>query len=159
MSNAGQFGQRDYDVKTRRPRGKSKRTMMLEALYGEVVDELGDQFESPEAAEAAYMRLLVRRSMTLADKASGMLAKEIMDRLCPADKSTMPVYQVDMPEDGTAADKIRAVTAAVAAGEVPPDVGNMMVNMITAAVKVEEVVEMSERLAKLEQLLADLEQA
>lgn len=157
-NNPGHFGKdRAIDYANRPRRGKNKRTLILEALKEEVRCEEGLPFDTPEEAEAAYFRILVRRSLEVADKASGMLSKEILDRLCPTDKATLPAYKIEMREDGTAAEKIHDITTAVANGEVPPDVGNIMVNMITAAVKVEETVEMAERLARLEQMLADLE--
>lgn len=155
--NPGHFGHRQVDFANRPTRGKNKRTLILDALKEEVLCEEGLPFDTAEEAEEAYFRILVRRSLNVADKASGMLSKEILDRLCPTDKATLPAYKIEMREDGTAAEKIHDITTAVANGEVPPDVGNIMVNMITAAVKVEETVEMAERLARLEQMLADLD--
>lgn len=155
--NSGMFGSgQTVDYSTRPKRGKTKRTLMLEALFDEIRDEEGDPLEDKEAAQAAYLRLLVRRSLTITDRNSAALAKEVLDRLIPTDKATMPTYEIEFAEDGSAADKIRDITNAVASGAIPPDVGNMMVNMVTAAVKVEETTELLERLAKLEEVLEEM---
>lgn len=156
--NKGMFGHgQTVDYANRKPRGKLKRTLILEALVAEIKEEGTDEELTQEEAEAQYLRLMVRRSMNQADKASAVLAKEVLVRLMPIPKATMPTYEIEFPEEGSAADKIGAIVDAVAAGSVPPDVGNMMVNMLTAAVKVEETVELMERLAKLEEMLAELD--
>jgi len=156
--NEGMFGHGQVvDYNNRRKRGKDKKTLILEALMAEVKEEgTGDELTA-EQAEAAYLRALVKRSMNVADKASAVLAKEVLVRLMPVDKATMPVYKIEFPEDGSASAKIEAIVAAVACGDVPPDVGNMMVNMVTAAIKVEETVELMERLSRLEEMLAELD--
>lgn len=158
--NSGMFGHgnnKRYDNQGKR--GKNKRTLMLEALFEEVRDENGDPMDNPEQAQAAYLRLLVRRSMVVADKASATLAKEVLDRLIPVDKATMPTYEIDFPAESSASDRIDAITKAVAEGRVPPDVGKMMVDMVSSAVKIGEIAEMTERLARLEEMLAALEGA
>lgn len=156
--NEGMFGHgQEVDYSKRKPRGRSKRNLILDALMQEVKEEGTGEDLTAEQAEAAYLRAIVKRSMNAADKASAVLAKEVLVRLIPVDKSTMPVYKIEFPEDGSASVKIEAIVAAVANGDVPPDVGNMMVNMVTAAIKVEEQVELMERLSRLEEMLAELD--
>ena len=143
--------------RSRGSRGKQKRTIMLEAIHAEIVDEMGIGFDSQEEAETAYMRLMVRRSLNVNDKASPILTKEVLDRLCPVDKSTLPTYEIDIPAGATPAERIAAVIDAVGRGDVPPDVGNLVVNMISAGVKVEETTELMQRLESLEKLLLEIE--
>lgn len=148
---------KDNPTKYRGARGKAKRTIMLEAIHEELLDEMGEHFDTQEGAELAYMRLMVRRSLDVKDRASSVLTKEVMDRLCPVDKATLPTYELDIPEGATPVEKIGAVLKAVAAGTVPPDVGNLLINMITAGVKVEETTELMQRLEAMEKLLMELE--
>lgn len=136
---------------------RNKRTIMLEALHREVVDEHGEVFESREAAELAFMQKLVRRAQDTKDKASVVFAKEILDRLCPADKATLPTYTFEMDESAPATERIDSIAGAVSRGEIPADVGNMLVNMVSAGVRVEETTEMLARIARLEQMLMELE--
>lgn len=160
MSNPGHFGSPERKGMTyegRGKRGKNKRTLILDALHDEVRCEEDLPFDTPEEAEAAFLRLLVRRSLNVADRSSAMLAKEVLDRLCPTDKATLPTYQIEFDPEGSPAEKIKQINAAVASGAVPPDVGNIMVNMITAEVKVVEVTEMAARMERLERMLAELD--
>lgn len=154
---ANQFGNRPQPESKNKEGSRNKRTLMLEALHREVVDEFGETFESREAAELAFMQLLVRRSQDPKDKASLMFSKEILDRLCPTDKATLPTYTFALDEAASPSEKIEAVAVAVSRGEIPPDVGNIMVNMISAGVKVEETTELMERISRLEQMLLELD--
>lgn len=143
--------------RVRGARGKTKRTIMLEAIHAEIKCEAGEYFDSKEEAETAYMRVMVRRSLDVNDRASSVLTKEVMDRLCPVDKATLPTYEIDIPADASPAERIAAVIEAVGRGDVPPDVGNLVVNMISAGVKVEETTELMQRLEQLEKLLLEIE--
>lgn len=154
---SNQFGNRPQPLSKNKEGSRNKRTLMLEALHREVVDEFGDTFESKEAAELAFVQKLVRRAQDAKDKASLMFSKEILDRLCPTDKATLPVYTFELGEEGSPSERIAAVALAVSRGEIPPDVGNIMVNMISAGVKVEETTELMERISRLEQMLQELD--
>lgn len=138
---------------TRALRGKGKRTRMLEALANVMVDELGDKIEDPEEAERKLYEFMVMRAMNLRDPSSGTILKEVFDRLAPTDKATMPVIEFPFREDGTASEKIEDVQNAVAGGILPVDMGNTMVQMIVAGIKVFEVTELADRLARIEEML------
>jgi len=153
VSNSGRFSSDNQPV-DRRPRGKNKRTLLLEALHEQLSGLVGYEDLAPEKAEEAFYGLMVRRSLTVADPASGQLLKEMLARLFPTDKATMPAIEFPFPENGSASQKIEAVQAAVASGTLPVDMGNTMVNMIVAGIKVFEVTELADRLARIEELLA-----
>ena len=148
---------KDNQPEKRGKRGRTKRTLMLEALQATIKDEFDDHYSEPEEAEAAFYRLMVARSLNVADKASGMLTKEILDRMCPTDKATLPKYEFEFREGGTPVEKINDITAAVSQGIIPPDVGNMMANMVATAVKVEETTEILESRATLVDLLGEID--
>lgn len=155
-----QFGGSEGNKRGHRTQGaRSKRTLLLEALHLEVVDEYGERFESREDAELAFLRKLIQRAQSTKDKASVTFAKEVLDRLLPTDKATMPTYAFVLDENAPATRRIECITDAVARGEIPPDVGNMLVNMVSAGVRVEETTELMERITRLEQLLLDLEKS
>jgi hypothetical protein len=156
MSNKGQFSS-DRQPSDRTKRGPSKRTLLLNAVHKQCRDDLGQPFATPAEAEVAFMEKLVKRAMTIIDPASGQLLKEVLARLHPVDKATMPAISFDFREDGNAAEKIEDVQKAVAAGILPVDMGNTMVNMIVAGIKVFEVTELADRLARIEEMLAKVD--
>lgn len=147
----------DRQPATRGRRGKDKRTLLLESLMEVVnVDEEGG-FKSvvldKDEAEKLFNMTLVKRALNVRDSASAALMKEMLDRLYPTSKATLPAIEFPFPDDGTPAEKIEAVQSAVAGGLLPVDMGNTMVNMIVSGIKVFEVTELAERLERVEEML------
>lgn len=138
----------------RRPRGPDKRTLILDAIMKTLVDADGVPFASREDAEKAMLAEIVKRAINVKDPASAQLMKEVLLRMTPVDKATLPSIEFPFPVDGTASEKITAVQAAVSSGILPVDMGNTMVNMIVSGIKVYEVTELAERLERIELLLA-----
>ena len=138
----------------RRGRGPDKRTLILNAIMENLVDPNGEPFVDKEAAEKAMYAEIVKRAVNVKDPASAQLMKEVLLRMAPADKATLPNIEFPFPVDGSASEKITAVQAAVASGTLPVDMGNTMVNMIVSGIKVYEVTELAERLERIEELLA-----
>lgn len=157
MARAGTFSS-DNQPANRKPRGKDKRTLLLESLMAVVnVDEDGEYKEvvaDKDEAEKLFNMQLVKRALTVKDPASAQLMKEMLERLYPTSKATLPAIEFPFREDGSASDKIEDVQKAVANGTLPVDMGNTMVNMIVAGIKVFEVTELAERLARIEEMLA-----
>lgn len=140
--------------KNYRTRGPNKRTLLLNAIREAVTHPItGDAYVDNEAAEAGFYQLMVKRAMHTMDPQSGQLIKEIFARLAPVDKATLPLVQFPFREDGSASEKIEDIQSAVASGVLPADMGRMMVDMIVAGIKVFEVTEMAERLARIEEAL------
>lgn len=157
MARPGTFS-KDNQPEGRGRRGKDKRTLLLESLMAVVnVDESGEYAEvvaDKEAAERMFNMQLVKRAMNVRDSASAQLMKEVLDRLYPTTKATLPAIEFPFRENGSASEKIEDVQKAVADGTLPVDMGNTMVNMIVAGIKVFEVTELAERLARIEEMLA-----
>lgn len=79
-------------------------------------------------------------------QAAGM----VLARVSPALRSQSQMVQFDLDPELPIARQIEAVLAAVAAGEVPPDVGQQIVAMIGTLSNVRATEELEERLALLE---------
>ena len=157
MARPGTFSS-DNQPKERGRRGKDKRTLLLESLMAVVnVDDAGDYKEvvsDKDEAERMFNMQLVRRALNVRDSASAQLMKEVLDRLYPTSKATLPAIEFPFRENGSASEKIEDVQKAVAEGTLPVDMGNTMVNMIVAGIKVFEVTELAERMARIEEMLA-----
>lgn len=142
------FSAENQPARRGRPAGPNKRTMILDAIRRAVPEDA----EGVEAEQFFY-DILVKRALTYADKDSGTLLKELYSRLAPPDKNTLPAIEFPMRDGGTPAEKIEDVQSAVAAGILPVDMANTMVSMIVAGIKVFEVTEMADRLARIEEML------
>lgn len=148
----------DHQPANRGRRGKDKRTLLLEAIMETVnattEGSLKDiHLRDKDEAEKLFNMTLVSRAMNRNDSASAALMKEMLDRLHPTNKATLPAIEFPFRENGSASEKIEDVQAAVADGTLPVDMGNTMVNMIVAGIKVFEVTELAERLARIEEML------
>ncbi|VVD90822.1 hypothetical protein PCO31110_01610 [Pandoraea communis] len=125
-------------------RGKTPKTLLLEALKNEAgIDE------------AAFYELIVRRAITGEDP---MLTREILARLQPIHKATLPDVQFEIPRGTAPVDKVVAIIDAVADGKCPPDVGDMMIGMIKNMLDIYNVTELAEKVRRIEERLGELGQ-
>lgn len=125
------------------PRGKSYRTVLLEALRA----------ANTPMNEIEFVTYYINRAMTCEDaQATGML-REIFLRLNPIPKPVAPPVEFDFPADGTPVQKMDAIIKGVSTGVVPADIGKMMADILKAGLDIEEVTELAARLERLEKLL------
>ncbi len=128
--------------------GERARTRLLRAMANvtrKVTAPDGTQKEE-YLTEDKYLEEVVRASFN-----DGKLMKELFARLSPAAKSLAPTVAIDFPEDGTPVEKMEAVLFAVTRGTISPDVGITITAMIKQTVDVNEVTELMDRMAKLEE--------
>lgn len=144
----------DFQPTKRTKRGPDKRTMMLRAIMENLVRPDGTPFETGEDAEQAMLAEVVKRAVNAKDPNSSQLMKEVLIRLAPPDKATLPTFEFNFRHDGSAAEKIADVQSAVADGILPVDIGNTMVNIIVSGIKVFEVTELAERLERIEEMMS-----
>lgn len=114
-----------------RPPGLSKASKLMRQMMedaGEVVDAVLAKAREGDSAHAAL----------------------VLNRILPALRSQSQTVQFQFDPSLPIARQVEQVLAAVAAGEVPPDVGQTIVAMINALGNVRATEELSERLAILE---------
>ncbi|CAB5156599.1 hypothetical protein UFOVP150_79 [uncultured Caudovirales phage] len=136
-----QFDQ-NYQPAVRTPRSRGWRTRILEA------------FEADGKTEDDFIKYICARAFNPDDPLASQLIKEVIQRLDPSPKQTLPVIKFHFPSDGTPVEKIESVISAVSTGEMSADIAQVLVNMVKTAVDIEEVTELAARLERLEQLLA-----
>ncbi|MDU4109293.1 MAG: hypothetical protein E7H74_18610 [Escherichia coli] len=128
----------------RTPRGKSKRTELLAAI-----EKL--QIEDPETGkkialtERKIYQLVIQKAMY-----EPSLWKLILDRLHPLTRPQMEKVHFVFTEGATLAEKMDEVIKAVAAGEVTPDGGKMLADMLTGAARIAEISDLEARITELE---------
>ena len=134
------------EMENRKPRGKGKRTLMLEAIRASV-----------EGGEAELLKQVV--SIALGKdggedaKPNPQLLTLVLQRIEPPLKSTMPLIEFDF--DDSAAPSVQAgqVMKAVSEGIIAPDVGQLFISSIASMLKIEEVTELKGRLSEIEKAL------
>ena len=131
------------DMESRKPRGKGKRTLMLEAIRASV-----------KGGEAEFLKEVV--SIALGKdggedaKPNSQLLTLVLQRIEPPLKSTMPLIEFDFDESATPSVQASQVMKAVSDGVIAPDVGQMFIGSIASMLKISEVTELEDRIKALE---------
>lgn len=134
---------RQPDDEDRRPRGKSKATLMLDAIR----DETGGD-------ELQFFRKILRIGLGTdgGDNAQPvpMLLSEAMKRVQPPLKPSGEKININMPEGATHAQKCEVVFAACVSGDISAEHGQMLISMIKDSIAISESTELLKRLEDLE---------
>lgn len=124
---------KDNQPKSRR--GKAERTLLIEAMKRQ-----GKTLEG-------FYDVMVERAFNPDDN---FAAKEIITRLYPIPKATMPNIQFNFDESGSLSEQASQIIKASAEGEIPPDVAGIYITAISNMIKIKELTEYEERLMALE---------
>ncbi len=118
-------------------RGKSFKTMVIDAL------------KKNGKTEEEFIELLVQKAV--AD--GGVYLTELMKRYYPHNKQTYDVINFEYDPEWTAVQKADKIMASVAMGDMPPDIGMLLIDGIAKSLGIEEVTELARRLEAIEKLL------
>lgn len=129
---------KDKQPARRKPRGKSERTKILDAMR-----RVGK-------TETGFYDELITRAFNPEDN---FTFKEVLSRLSPIPKATAPLVEFTFPKDAKPHTQAAFVLDAVATGRIPSDIGNMFVQSIKAMIDIEEYTDLKDRIEKLEALL------
>lgn len=130
--------------KKRTPRGKSKRTELIAAIERMQITDPETQ-KKINLTERKIYQLIMQQAMT-----EPSLWKLIIDRLHPLSRPQMQHVTFEFTEGATLAEKMDEVIKAVAAGEVTPDGGKMLADMLTGAARIAEISDLEARITELE---------
>jgi len=136
------------DNQPSRGRGKAFKTKLFEAMREEALLDLAPE-ASVEDVEKAFVQKLAREAM--AEGGVGML-RELMSRSYPPLKPTMDAFNFQLDPESTPSEKAQAILVAVSNGDIPPDVGTMLINASKAALDIEALTDIKDRIAALEDL-------
>lgn len=128
--------------KEMKPRGKGKRSLLLNAIKSVTGDD-----------EEAFYRKIVERAINPEDSASSALMKEILSRMYPASKPTMPLVKFNFPANGTPVEKVAALEVAIANEEIPSDVAKTMIEIMKMGLEIQQVTEFEDRIKAIEDRL------
>ena len=136
----------------RKPRGKSKRTLMLDAIrqYCGTKDKPGNEMD--------YLIAVIKASLgdPMTDPPlppNPALMSIVMNRIEPPLKSTSPLVEFEFSAKATPSEQASQVLTAAAKGEIPPDIAHTFVSAIASMLKIDEVTELQKRIEALEKVM------
>ncbi len=138
MSNKGQFTS-DKQPDKKPPRGKARRTLILEAL------------ERAGHTQEGFYDLLVSKAI---DEEDSFAFTELWKRFHPIEKATFPSYEFDLPtgEEATKLKQADSIIKAIGDGAIPIDAGKMLMDIVKDAASIEELEVLAEKVERLEKL-------
>jgi len=140
------------DRQPQKRRTKSFRTKILDVIRNESL--IGaNRDTTKEEAEALYLSHFARRAFDVDDPASATLSRELLNKSYPSLKSSLPPVNFKLPEDATPIEKAEAILQAVSVGDIPPDVGTMLIQAAKYTIDIESATELKDRLAAIEKEL------
>ena len=133
-------------------RGKSFKTKLFEVIKEE---SLLDLKKSATVAEAdkAFIKHVAKRAFNIEDQNSSMLLKELINKSFPSLKPTLERFEFDFPKEGTDSQKAIAILEAISTGQLPPDVGQLIVSVIKDNSIIEANTDLKERIVQIEKSL------
>ena len=138
----------DNQPKERKPRGKGKKSLMLDAIRA----------NCKTGKESEFLENVVKASIgdPLADPPvppNIQLMSLVLQRVEAPLKSTVQLTEFDFPEDGTPAEKTISIISSISQGLMPVDVGQSLIGIIKDSVIIEESTELKHRIEALEALV------
>ena len=133
-------------------RGRSKRTLIIEALRKQALEGVKKESTSEEV-EQAWFEHLIKSSLNSDNKDSGLCTRLVTERGWAALKPSSDCVRFDFDKDAPPHVQAAQVMDAVSQGHIPPDLGLAFVSGIKSMVEVEANTELKERIEKLEALV------
>lgn len=105
---------------------------------------------SNDDCEKAFFGHILKRAVNPEDQNSAMLLKTVLDKGWSSVKSSMEPVKFKLDKSKSLDQQASQILMAISDGELPPDVGVMMINAITNMLKIKEVTDLEERIKALE---------
>ena len=135
-----------------RKRGKAFKTLLFDAIREESL--IGSSHnDTKEDIERHFLTHIAKRAFDSEDKDSGSLLKETLNKSYPGLKSTMPSINFHLPDNAKPIEKAEAILKAVSDGEIPPDVGALLIQAAKYTIDIEMATDIKERMDKIEEAL------
>lgn len=148
----GQFG---TDKQPNKRRGKAFKTKLFEAIREKALLEASPDASNDDVEQLFIQHLAVQ---AMSEDNIGML-RELMNKSYPPLKPTMDAFSFDLPEDSSPSQKAQAILVAVSNGDLPPDVGSMLITASKAALDIDVMTDLKERIEALEKLYESSKEA
>ena len=143
-----------FDKKTQpkeRPaRGKSFLTKVLDTMQANAIAGAAPSMNK-EQVESIYINQFITRAFNPDDPASSALMGRLLDKSYKSLKPVMEEVRFTLPATAkTPTQKAQAILKAISNGDIPPDVGVMLISAAKSLIDIEMATDIKERLDKLE---------
>lgn len=102
-------------------------------------------------SEEQFIDMLVLKALD----EGGIYLQELLKRYSPITKQTFETIAIaDWPKNGTPIQKAQVILDAMAAGDIPPDLGSIFIESISKSLGIEEITELAKRLEALEAIIS-----
>lgn len=145
MTNIGSFTEGNQP-KDRKPRGKGKKVLMIDAIRS----TCGDEKEFLERVVKAAMGDPLADPVILPN---AQLLTLVLQRIEAPLKSTAPLIEFDFPENGTPTEKALSIVESISDGILPMDIGQGLIGIIKDSVIIEEGTDLKKRIEKIEEMI------
>ena len=136
-----------------RSRGKSFKTLLMEVIKEESMIGITPKSTKEDADKAFIKHVAMRAFAGEADQNSAMLLKELLSKSYPSLKPTLEKFTFNFNSSGTDLQKATDILKAISAGELPPDVGQLIVGVIKDNSIIEANTDLKERITEIEKSL------
>jgi len=134
-------------------RGRSFKSLLMEVIKEESMLDLLPG-ATKEQADKAFIKHIAKRAFSGGvDPNSAMLLKEFLTKSYPSLKPTLERFQFNFPKDGTDSQKAMSILEAISTGDLPPDVGQMVMGIIKDNSVIEANTDLKDRIMALEKLI------
>lgn len=96
-------------------------------------------------------RQIIETLVSKAQQGDTHAAEILLKRYQPIPRSSLQAVEFDLDPSASPLQQCRQILAAVAAGELAPDVGQILISAVTALCRAGELVELEQRIAELEE--------
>lgn len=120
----------------RTPRGKGKKTLMLDAIRAEY------------KTEKEYLQAVVNKSLT--PEINPTLVSLVVNRIEPPMKSTLPKINFEFDVNLKPHEQVLQIVKATADGQIIPEAAQILINGITSVMKIKEISDLEDRIKELE---------
>lgn len=109
-------------------RGKSQQTRILEALRDSALESVEDR-EDLASIEQAFFKHTTDRALDKDDPHAAMLLQVLWNKGWPGLKPVAPNVEFKL-EGETDTERAKSILAAIAGGEIPPDIGTLLLGSL-----------------------------
>ena len=135
------------------PRGRSYKNLLLDVLREESLLNLKSD-STREQAEKAFISAVAKRALDEDADGSQHLLVHMLNKSYSSLKQVAPEVQVsNFPHDGTPTQKAQAIMNSIANGEIPADIGAIIIGATKDCVVIEEGTELKARIVEIEKKL------
>lgn len=134
------------------PRGKNKRTLILDAIIEKGLVGVSKDATRTEAEKAVFSFMASAAFNPTKDEAS--ISKECLNHLMnkgwASVKPSMESVDFELDENASKSVQASQIMHAISTGDLPPDVGATLINSMANMLKIIEITELEDRIKALE---------